>query len=159
MNNQQFHKINLLLWLSIIVFMLILGGIVLYLDSSYYIKPHENQKIISDVFFLIALVLAIAIFIFKRVFFLPVKLVESVEQVKESEKLTEILARIRRNYLLIWAMAEIIFLSGFIQYIITVDFRQFLILSIVAFYSLLINKPQENLAVRCEEYLSEMKNH
>jgi MFS family permease len=153
--NQKFHKTNLALWLTIIVFMLILGGIVFYLDSSYFIKPHESQKTISDVFFLIALVLAIAIFIFKRAFFLPLKLVHAVEHEHESEKLTKIMARIRRNYMVIWSLAELIFLLGFIQYILTANFRQFLILSVVAFYSLVINKPQENLSARCEEYLSD----
>jgi hypothetical protein len=153
--NHQFHKTNILLWLAIIVIMLILSGIIFYLDSSYYIKPHDNQKIISDVFFLIALVLAIAIFIFKRTLFIPAKLVASITSENESEKLAKLQKRIRRNYMVIWAMAEIIFLSGFIQYILTVNFRQFLILSIVGFYSLLINKPQENLAARCEEYFSD----
>jgi hypothetical protein len=152
--NQQFHKTNSVLWLGIIVSIVILGGIIFYLDSVYYIKPIENQKLVADLFFLIALVLAIAIFIVKRSFFHPVKLVQAVEQEKNSEKQLKLMIRIRRNYILVWAMGEVIFILGFLQYILTANFNQFLILGIVGLYSLLINKPNERLINTCEELLS-----
>ena len=152
--NQQFHKTNSVLWLGIIVFIVILSGIIVYLDSVYYIKPIEDQKVVSDLFFVIALILAIGIFIIKRSFFHPFKLIKTVEHEKDSEKQLKLMIRIRRNYILVWAMGEVIFILGFLQYILTANFNQFLILGIVGLYSLLINKPNERLLNTCEELLS-----
>ena len=125
---QQFHKINNLLWLGIIVFIIILSGITVYLDSVYYIKPMSDQKLVSDIFFVLALILAIGIFFIKRSFFTPHKLIAAVEHEPMAEKKLILLTRIRRNYLIVWAMGELIFLLGFMQYILTANFNQFLIL-------------------------------
>jgi glucose-6-phosphate-specific signal transduction histidine kinase len=124
------------------------------LDSTYFIKPHEDQKVIQDFSFLIALVSAIGIFIFKRAFFIPAKLVAAVDKEDEAEKLGKLMMNIRRKYMVVWAMAEFILLLGVIQYTLTANFRQFLILGMVGFYSILISKPQENLLNICEEYIA-----
>jgi uncharacterized membrane protein YedE/YeeE len=151
---QHFNKTNNLLWLGIILFIIILSGITVYLDSVYYIKPIQNQKLISDLFFVMALILAIGIFIIKRSYFHPIKLVTAVQQESESEKQIKLLNRIRRNYMVVWVMGELIFILGFMQYLLTANFRQFLILGIVGLYSLLINKPNERLLNKCDELLS-----
>ena len=148
---QQFHKTNKILWIGILCGMIILSGIIFYLDSYLFIKPHKDQKMISDIVFLLALIFAIAIFIFKRSFFQPMKLVSGLGK----DKTTAVMLSIRRRYMIIWALAELILLLGFIQYILTANFNQFIILGIVSFYSIFINKPQEKLFEICKEYLSD----
>lgn len=149
---QKFHQTNRILWAVGLIFMVIISAVVFYLDSSIYIKPSQDQKLISDVSFIAALVITITIFIFKRSFFQPVKLVYG----KDKVNIKQVLITIRRRYLIIWVLAEVILLLGFIQYLMTVNIRQFIILGVVSLYSLTINYPQKKLAEKCEEYLTDV---
>ena len=67
-----------------------------------------------------------------------------------------ILSKIRRNYIIIWSLAEIICLIGFINYIFAVNFQTYLVFAIVSIYSILINFPRQKLAEQCLEKLAEL---
>ena len=151
------HKKNFLIWTSVLVGMLILVTVVYFLHSSAVFEPVADSRSYGQIFFIVAIIFASAILILKRSILLPEKVVTRLSKENVPEKpVGLLLSRIRFNFLIIWTLAEAILLTGFINYILTADFNNFMILAVVALYSLVINIPRENTLHRAVALLEEL---
>ena len=66
-----------------------------------------------------------------------------------------ILSRIRKNYIIVWALGEAIGVIGFINYILTADRQYLYVFAIVSIYSILINIPRIEFVKRCLDLVEE----
>ena len=152
---QDFQRINILIWAAIISFVIILTLLGYFLDSSGTMRPAENAAQINQVLFLIAVVIAFGILFFKRSLFNPRKIVGSSNEKPLPEEIEIVLARLRRNYVIVWAMGEAIGVIGFVNYMVTADIQYLLVFSVVSIYSILINMPRISVAESCVEFVNE----
>ena len=145
------HRINLTIWIAIISFIVVLTMITFFIDSMSPIQPVEGANQINQFAFLLAVVLAFAILIFKRTLFMPEKILAKYKH-ESAELLTTLcLNQIRKNYIIEWAMGEAICILGFVNYILTANRQYFLVFAVVSIYSVLINMPRIALLKRCAE--------
>jgi hypothetical protein len=154
---KQYHKVNVLMWGSILVFIIILTLLAYFLDSMNTLQPVENAVQINQILFLIAVILAFGILFFKRSLFNPKKLIETPFEKSLEEKTNLVLAKLRKNYIIVWAMGEAIGILGFVNYILTADLQYLFVFVVVSAYSILINIPRIAVAERCIELVTE--NH
>jgi hypothetical protein len=154
---KQYHKINVLLWVSILSFVVILTILAYILDSMNTLRPVENAGQINQILFLIAVIIAFGILFFKRSLFNPKKLIEIPFEKSLEEKISLVLSKLRKNYIIVWAMGETIGILGIVNYIMTADLQYLLVFSVVSIYSILINLPRLAVAERCVELVKE--NH
>jgi hypothetical protein len=152
---KQYHKVNVLIWGSILVFVIILTLLAYFLDSMNSLQPVENAVQINQILFLIAVILAFSILFFKRSLFNPNKLIEIPFEKSLEEKTSLVLAKLRKNYIIVWAMGEAIGILGFVNYILTADIQYLLVFVVVSAYSILINIPRIAVAERCVELVKE----
>ncbi len=150
------HKKNIFLWIIILIGMLILVAVVYILDALVLLMPVPDSGQIGQILFIGAVFLAGAILVLKRSIFLPEKVVGRIPAgLAKEEQSGALLARIQVNYIIVWALGEAILIIGFVNYILTTDFSNFLIFAIVGIYSLLINIPRENTLHRYITMLEE----
>lgn len=154
---KQYHKINVILWGSILFFVVILMLLAYFLDSMNTLQPVENAVQINQILFLMAVLIAFGILFFKRSLFNPNKLIETPFEKSLDEKTSLVLTKLRKNYIIVWAMGESIGILGFVNYILTTDIQYLLVFSVVSIYSILINMPRLAVAERCIELVKE--NH
>jgi len=154
---QQFHRTNVLIWVAIISFVIILTLLAYFLESTNTMLPAENAAQVNQVLFLMAVVIAFGILFFKRSLFNLRKIVESPFEKSLPEKIDFVLTRLRRNYVIVWAMGETIGVIGFVNYMITIDIQYLLVFTVVSIYSILINMPRISVAESCMELAKE--NH
>ena len=148
---QNFHRINITIWIAIISFIIILTLVAFLIDSSDTLKPIEGADLINQIIFILAVVLASAILFFKRSLFMPAKILKKIGSKPGSEQKDLCLKRLRINYLIVWAMGEAICVLGFVNYIFTVDRQYFLVFAVVGLYSVLINMPRMSLLENCSD--------
>jgi len=156
-NLKQYHRTNILLWVSILSFVVILTVLAYILDTTNEMQSVQNAVQINQVMFLLAVVIAFGILFLKRSLFNPKKIIESPFEKSLPEKVDFVLSRLRRNYIIVWAMGETIGIIGFINYIMTIDFQYLLVFSVVSVYSILINMPRIAIAERCRDLVKD--NH
>jgi len=154
---KQYHKVNVLMWGSILVFVIILTLLAYFLDSMDTLRPVDNAIQINQILFLIAVILAFGILFFKRSLFNPKKLIETPFEKSLEEKTNLVLAKLRKNYIIVWALGEAIGILGFVNYFLTADLQYLLVFVVVSAYSILINMPRLAVAERCIELVKE--NH
>ena len=154
---KQYHKINVILWGSILIFVIILTLLAYFFDSMNTLRALEGAAQINQIMFLIAVVLAFGILFFKRSLFNPKRIIETPFEKSLEEKTNLVLSKLRRNYIIVWAMGEAIGILGFVNYIMTTDLQYLLVFSVVSVYSIIINIPRIAIAERCIELVKE--NH
>ena len=154
---KQYHKINVILWGSILIFVIILTLLAYFFDSMNTLRALEGAAQINQIMFLIAVVLAFGILFFKRSLFNPKRIIETPFEKSLEEKTNLVLSKLRRNYIIVWAMGEAIGILGFVNYIMTTDLQYLLVFSVVSVYSIIINIPRIAIAERCVELVKE--NH
>ena len=152
-NILSFHRANLIIWSAILSGIVILVIVISVLDSLEFILATETAAYVEKILFLIAIALALMVIIFKRSIFLPANLVNSVRSAVEPDKEKALFDKIRRNYIIIWVLAESICIIGIIDYLLFVQLNSFLIYSVVSIYSLLINIPRQSKVEKCFELL------
>jgi hypothetical protein len=135
-NIKQYQRTNVLIWVSILSFVIILTLLAYLLDTSSAMLPANNAAQINQVMFLLAVVIAFGILFFKRSLFNPRKIIDSPIGKSPSDKVEFVLAKLRRNYIIVWAMGETIGIIGFINYMITVDIQYLFVFSVVSIYSI-----------------------
>ena len=156
-NLKQFHRTNVIIWVSILSFVIILTALAYILDRTNTMLPVQEAAQINQVMFLLAVIIAFGILFFKRSLFNPKKIIESPFEKSLPEKMDLVLSKLRKNYIIVWAMGETIGIIGFINYIFTVDIQYLLVFAVVGIYSILINMPRITVAARCIELVKE--NH
>jgi len=152
---KNYHKTNIIIWVAILSFVVILILLGYFIDSSSKMVPAINAAQVNQVLFLMAVVIAFGILFFKRSLFNPRKLIENSSEKSFSEKIDFVLARLRRNYVIVWAMGETIGVIGFVNYMVTVDFQYLLVFAVVSIYSILINMPRISVAESCMDLVNE----
>jgi len=150
-----FNKTNVIIWVSILIGMVVLSIVVFVLDQGNTFTPIPQAQGVNQLLFVLAVVFAFGILMLKRTAFLPQKIVTRVVHRSGEDKNNAILNLIRRNYIIVWVLAELICIMGFINYIFAVNFQSYLVFAIVAIYSVLINYPRQYLAEICIERLTE----
>jgi len=158
-NLKQYQKTNILIWVSIISFVIILTLLGYFLDRSGSMMPAQSAAQINQVMFLLAVVIAFGILFFKRSLFNPNRIVDDSLDRSTAEKVNQTLTGLRRNYVIVWALGETIGIIGFINYMITIDTQYLLVFSVVSIYSILINMPRISLAERCVDLVRENQKH
>lgn len=148
---KSYHRVNIFIWLSILIFIVILTMVTFMLDEAMTFIPVESAAQVNQVMFLLAVVIAFAILFFKRSLFVPGKIAEVPFELATEEKNSIVFKRLRKNYIIVWAMGEAIALMGFINYVLTADRQYFMVFAVVSLYSVLINIPRIAIAEKCIE--------
>lgn len=171
---RRIHRINRLLWASIFAGMIGVVFITLVLKFFNIItEPVSvgNERMIDQIMLIITVLLAFLILYFKRTYLLPEKLVlraksrelniepgdvtDFIQEFgKEGDLMAKSLIIMRRYFMVIWSIANLIVIVGFIDYILALQFRSFIVFSIVGFYSMLINFPMFSLVEKCYDFIS-----
>ncbi len=165
---RHIHRVNRILWSSILIAILAMVIVVVIFNYSHLLtKPEVNNlKILNTIFFSLVVGLVFLGIYIKRTYLIPSKMIaraqkhdinisasdvtDFVEEFgKEANLLAKTLIIMRRYYMVIWSIANLIVMVGFIQYIIGVHFDNFIILSIVGLYSLTINFPRFAIIETC----------
>ena len=152
---RNFHKTNMTLWGAVLGGVIILSLVVYYLHSSAAVTPLPESQDVAQLMFFAAVILAIGILFLKRSVLSPAKTIKRAKKLAEEQVEPFVLNKIRRNYIIIWAMAELICLIGFFNYIMLADIQNYLIFAVVSIYSLLINMPREALVIQSLKMLKE----
>ena len=143
------------LWGAVLGGVIILSLVVYYLHSSAAVTPLPESQDVAQLMFFAAVILAIGILFLKRSVLSPAKTIKRAKKLAEDQVEQFVLNKIRRNYIIIWAMAELICLIGFFNYIMLADIQNYLIFAVVSIYSLLINMPREALVIQSLKMLKE----
>ena len=152
---QDYHKTNMTLWGAVLSGIVILSIVVFLMDSDNGIETIEGAAQLGQTLFIIAILLAAGILFLKTTVFAPARMVKKLKDMPAEVRDAKLLRNLRRNYLIIWAMAELICFIGFFYFIIIGDIQNYLIFTVVSIYSLLINMPREGLVLKCLELLRE----
>ena len=154
---ESFYRSNLIIWLAILSGMAILGIAAFVLNQIEAFTPMPQAMLYNKVLFLIAVILAIAILYLKRTRFIPSRIVKKVEEYPEENRFSALTAILRKNYMILWILAEAIFIIGFVDFILSVLFDSFLAYAVVGIYAFALNFPRKSLLLKCIELLSEIK--
>ena len=165
---RKIHRVNLLIWGSILFGIIVLAVIaIVFKNLNIVTEPViYNLRQLDNLMLLITIFLLFFIFYLKRNYLTPIKIIEQAEKKdlnleqgdaaelvnefgKEAEKLAKALILMRRYYIFVWVTAELIVLLGFLEYILALYFKGFLIYVIVGMFSLAINFPLFSKIERC----------
>lgn len=165
---RRLHRVNRLLWIAILMDILILSviAIILWYFNILTEPVLLNLKTFNDISLIIVIVLLFTVMYLKRTYLLPGKIVERanrkelhieaadvVDFIQEFGKEANIIAKaliiMRRYFMVIWSIANLIVLIGFISFIVSLSLRNFIIYGIVGLYSLLINFPRFSIVEDC----------
>jgi len=159
---KEWHRKNKLVWIAILAGMLILTSVILLLHQLEVIKdpltinPVEVNKIMLFIVFIIAAL----IIILKRTLLVRDKLINSackkltinLDEVDTDYKetvLKTVFSRIQIFQMIIWIMADIIVIIGFLNYLFILSIQASLMYCIVAIYSMIISYPKLSLLEGC----------
>ncbi|RLD15634.1 hypothetical protein DRI50_03860 [candidate division KSB1 bacterium] len=170
---RNLYRVNRILWYAVLLGILILMAVGYVLHATNAITPqtvgHRGDNV-STVFLIIALILLYIVFHMKRTYLTPKKLIWRARRKKvdltgpdvvdfiaefgeRADVLVKTLMLLRRYYMVIWSIANLITLLGFVEFVISGQFRVLATYGIVALYSLLINYPSFKLIERCYNVL------
>ena len=103
---REFHRTNVIIWSAVLITVIVLGVVVFIIDGMMVFQAVDGAAQINQIIFILAVVIAFAILFLKRSFFIPDKIVSNLPQKTDAEKINLCLARIRKNYLIVWALGE-----------------------------------------------------
>jgi len=172
---RRIYRVNRVLYFAVLMGMvtLTLVAVLFYfgrlLPSRALVDIHSLDKVLL----MLVLFLLLLVFYLKRTYLQPEKLIKRAEKkelnitapdvtdfIQEFGIQAGILAKtliiMRRYFMVVWSIANLALLLAFIGFILTSNFRLFLIYAVVGFYSIFINFPSFRLVERCF-YLTEAK--
>ncbi|GEM_PF-2233516 len=167
---RSIHRVNRLLWLAILSGMLTFAVVVIVLSLTHLIVPASSgpDRLMENIFFLIAIALLLIIFYVKRTYLIPDKIIsragvktihitatddlDLIEQFgPNAGLLVKSMMIMRRYFMVIWSANNLLVLMGFIYYLFNGTLRTFLIYLIIALYSMIVNFPSFKLIKVCYE--------
>jgi hypothetical protein len=141
---ESYQKTNRIIWVAISSGIILLTVIILVFDNLNLFYAEYNLALISKILFVAAIAAAIAILILKRTVFRLDRILErSSAFTQTGERVNYVLAQLRRNYLILWTLAESIGTIGFVYYIFTADMQNYLLFAAVSIFSLVSNFPNK----------------
>ncbi len=162
------HRVNRVLWLSVLAGMLVLIAVslVFYFSGQLTSAVLQTPVRLDDYLMVLTVVLLLLIFYLKRTYLTPEALVrraqnkqvafgtgdiaDLVNEFGEDSILpAKILIIMRRYFMLVWSIANVILLLGFTVAILTGHFQTFIIYSVVSLYTMSINFPAFTLIEQC----------
>lgn len=152
---EKYNRNNLILWASILLAMGVMCIVTYALYISHTFTPIQEITQVKNILFLIAIILAVGILFLKRSFFSVNSIVNKVKASGSENHQQSLLMKLKTNYIIIWAMGEMILILGFIEFILIADINSFLIYAVVGFYAVIINYPHKDLITKCMELLSQ----
>ncbi len=168
---RNLYRVNRILWLAVLMGILTLIGVGYFLHANgTIVSDYQAHNNVSTIFLIIAIVLLYIVFHLKRTYLTPKKLIWRARRKKvdftapdvadvvaefgeKADVLIKTLMLLRRYYMVIWSIANLITLLGFVEFVITGQFRVLATYGIVSLYSLLINFPSFKLIERCHDVL------
>jgi hypothetical protein len=165
--SRQFNRVNILIWLAILIgtLTLVLISFLLWRSGSIGKAIPAEATFQNGIFIFVVGFLFVLAF-FKRTRLIPERIVAKAG--KERGKMLpapltglmiefgepgalfgQALLLMRKYYLIIWTLAEFAVLGGFILFIITLQFRTFAIFAVAGIYPLIINFPAISLIEKC----------
>jgi heme A synthase len=173
---RNIHRVNRIMWNSILVAILTMLAVVLVFHYNHFLtKPQvENMSFVNNIFFALVVVFVLLGIYVKRTYLKPSVLIDRAAKRhlnitatdvldfieafgKEADLLAKTLMMMRRYYMLIWSLANLVVMVGFIQYIIGVHLDNFLIMCVVGLYALAINFPRFSMIEICYYKIEESK--
>jgi len=158
---RKIHRVNRLLWLAILSGISVLTLVVLIFDYFKLINPQiaQSNKLLLNMAMVVVLFLLFLIIYIKQQYLTPQRMTIRAQNHNlnigsqdvtdllqefgaEAQLLAKSLMIMRRYYMVIWSIANLIVMLGFIQYILAVDLQTFLIYGAVGFFSLISNFPR-----------------
>lgn len=165
---RNIYRVNRILWIGITagVIMIMVVGFILYSFGSITPVVSTENSNLGTIFLIVAMVLLYFVFHMKRNYLAPKKLVwraktkniqiSSVDMADfiaqwgtTADTMAKTLILIRIYYMVIWFLADMIALLGFIEFVVTGEIRTLVIYGIVSLYSLFINFPSFGIIERC----------
>ena len=151
----RYQKTNLIIWISILSGVVVLTALALVLDYGQIFYEYYNQALVSEIIFIFAIGLACVILFLKRSVFRLDKLLDRASALAQvDQKENYVLSHVRRNYIILWILSEILGILGFIFYLITSDLRNCILFSAVSIFSLLTNFPYKRTIRICLENIN-----
>jgi len=157
-----FHQKSRTMWFAILagIISLIILVVIFHFAELFKDPLVKDLKSMNQLFLFIVFALAFLIIILKRIFFAPSQLVSAARrkaykqgggQDTEAKRKTlrYALDRIHTFSLVLWVLADLIVIAGFLSYIFMLSFQTFIIYAVVGLYSLLINYPKYGLLEAC----------
>ena len=171
---RNLYRVNRLLWYSILggVFTLLVVGYLLHYFGSITSLQAAEQSGMGTAILIVAIILLYLVFHMKRTYLEPRKLVwrakkktlqiTSVDLAdfiaqfgQTADTMAKTLILLRRYYMVIWSIANLITLLGFIEFVISGEIRTLTIYGVVSLYSLFINFPSFGIIEKCYAIISE----
>lgn len=165
---RNLYRVNRLLWYSVTggVLTLLVVGYLLHFFGSITPTATAGKNGLGTIVLIVAMVLLYIIFHMKRTYLDPKKLVwrarkktleiTSVDLADfiaqfgtNADTMAKTLILLRRYYMVIWSIANLITLLGFVEFVVTGEIRVLAIYGIVSLYSLAINFPSFGIIERC----------
>jgi len=171
---RHIHRVNRVLWTSVLSGMILLFIITFIFKYNGYISAvtlSANPQL-ENMMLLFTIGLLFLIFYLKRHYLVPRKLIDRAEKKEISYGTGDIadfkeefgedvsiiakaLILMRRYFMLVWSLANIVLLFGFIAFILAGQFQTFLIYVVVSLYSMFINFPSFALIEKCVAIVDE----
>lgn len=164
---QAFNRISQILWGAIFAGVCVLMVVAYMIQMQGYLTEavFTNESGMKNLIMLITIALLFLIIVLKRSFLIPEKIIDRAgkqtqvitggdlavlihEHSLKGDLLAKSILLLRRYQLIIWSIAEAIVVIGFVVFILTLQFRTFIMYSVIGLYSLAINFPSFSLPER-----------
>lgn len=164
------HKLNRILWLAVFMGIILLLAIGFILQSiSFFPASGAAAPGLSNLFLMLTVVLLVAVILMKRSLLYPPKLAGKVlndltmnkdipKPIPPQKMFSKAVLKLRRYYLVIWSIADLIAIIGFVEYALTGNFGNYFIYIVVAVYSLAINYPAYSRLSMLDKEIQQIKD-
>ena len=159
---EKWHRKDRLIWIAILAGMLILTSIVLLLHQLEVIKEPvaKNPVEVNKIMLFVVFIFAASIIILKRTLLVRDKLIYSackklsinLDEADGEQKetvLKTVFSRIQIFQLVIWIIADMIVIIGFLNYLFILSIQASVMYCVVGIYSMLISYPKLSLLESC----------
>ncbi len=165
---RNIYRVNRILWYAVTAGVLTLLIVGYFLHASGSITPTgtAGRNSLGTIFLIVAMLLLYIIFHMKRTYLDPKKLVWRAKKKTleittvdladfiaqfgtNADTMAKTLILLRRYYMVIWSIADLITILGFVEFVVTGEFRVLAIYGVVSLYSLLINFPSFGIIEKC----------
>lgn len=173
---RQIHRANRVLWMSLFSGMsiLVITALIFKLGGLFQAQTPSLDSKTDNVILLFTLALLFTVFYLKRHYLVPAKMVARAQKKELSygsgdiadfyaafgentATLSKTLIIMRRYFMLVWSIANVILLLGFIVFITAGQFQTFLIYAVISAYSMSINFPSFKIIEQCASLLENNK--
>ena len=174
---RHIHRIDRVLWISVFSGMLVISVVALIFNYTGLLTGQLIQldPQLDNALLVLTIGLLFLIFYLKRQFLVPEKIAKRAQRKnivnithdisslknefgEKAELVKTALMLIRRYFMLVWSVANVILLLGFIVFMLAGQFQTFLIYAVVAFYSMIINFPVLNKMLAVIELIDKQPN-